>query len=180
MYADQRSFVGKLQSTDSRISIHFGRIEPRPAENDAAGELQRYLHAMTVRIDSGVFRDLVAIASKYKNIAWVEKAVDVQIAIDMVVMAARDEYDAAYLLSADGDFTGVVEFVRGLGRRFTLRALVTVRSSRKQQIRSSVSPPLGSTIVTIDDLKLRPAPSRASLQPRDFGTETPLAAFGRY
>jgi hypothetical protein len=76
MYADQRSFVGKLQSTDSRISIHFGRIEPRPAENDAAGELQRYLHAMTVRIDSGVFRDLVAIASKYKNIAWVEKAVD--------------------------------------------------------------------------------------------------------
>jgi uncharacterized LabA/DUF88 family protein len=157
MYADQRSFVGKLQSTDSRISIHFGRIEPRPAETDAAGELQRYLHAMTVRIDSGVFRDLVAIASKYKNIAWVEKAVDVQIAIDMVVMAARDEYDAAYLLSADGDFTGAVEFVRGWEEGLRC-VLVTVRSSRKQQIRSSVSPPLGSTIVTSDDLKLRPAP----------------------
>jgi uncharacterized LabA/DUF88 family protein len=42
----------------------------------------------------------------------VEKAVDVQIAMDLVLMAERDEYDAAYLLSADGDLTPAVEFVR--------------------------------------------------------------------
>ena len=117
VYADQRSFVAKLQNTDSRISTHFGRIEPRPAERGAAEELQKYLHGLKVRIDPGVFSDLVAIASKYKNIAWVEKAVDVQLAIDMVVMAIRDDYDAAYLLSADGDFTGAVEFVRGFGKK---------------------------------------------------------------
>jgi uncharacterized LabA/DUF88 family protein len=35
----------------------------------------------------------------------------------MVVMADRDEYDAAYLLSADGDFTGAVEHVRTLGKK---------------------------------------------------------------
>jgi uncharacterized LabA/DUF88 family protein len=41
----------------------------------------------------------------------------VQIAVDMVAMATRDHYDAAYLLSADGDFTGAVEFVRGFGKK---------------------------------------------------------------
>ncbi len=34
------------------------------------------------------------------------------LAVDMVVMAERDMFDAAYLLSADGDFTPAVEAVR--------------------------------------------------------------------
>lgn len=45
-----------------------------------------------------------------------EKAVDVKLAVDMVMMAQRDEYDAAYLLSADGDFTPAVEAVRAIGK----------------------------------------------------------------
>ena len=47
----------------------------------------------------------------------VEKAVDVKIAIDMVVMAERGEYDTAYLLSADGDLTPAVAAVRTSGRK---------------------------------------------------------------
>jgi uncharacterized LabA/DUF88 family protein len=38
-------------------------------------------------------------------------------AVDMVAMAERDEYDAAYLLSADGDFTPAVEAVRFLNKK---------------------------------------------------------------
>jgi len=75
----------------------LGRIEPRPAQNDAARELRQYLHWLDVRIDSEVFRQLVDIAKKYESVvAWVEKAVDVQIAVDMVTMATRNEYEAAY------------------------------------------------------------------------------------
>jgi uncharacterized LabA/DUF88 family protein len=48
---------------------------------------------------------------------FVEKAVDVQIAVDMVTMAAANEFETAYLLSADGDFTPAVEAVRGFGKR---------------------------------------------------------------
>jgi uncharacterized LabA/DUF88 family protein len=47
----------------------------------------------------------------------VEKAVDVMLAVDMVVMAERDQYDAAYLLSADGDFTPAVAAVRAHGKK---------------------------------------------------------------
>jgi uncharacterized LabA/DUF88 family protein len=39
------------------------------------------------------------------------------LAVDMVVMAERDEYEAAYLLSADGDFTPAVTAATDLGKR---------------------------------------------------------------
>jgi uncharacterized LabA/DUF88 family protein len=117
-YANQRSFVASLQNTDRRITVHFGRIEPRAHENNAAAEFLRYLHGLPQRIDQTVFADLVALAKKHEStIVWVEKAVDVHLAVDMVVMATRQEYEAAYLLSADGDFTSAVEFVRGLGKK---------------------------------------------------------------
>jgi hypothetical protein len=45
------------------------------------------------------------------------KALDVQLAVDMVVMGTRDENDAAYLLSADGDYTGAVDYMRSPASR---------------------------------------------------------------
>ena len=46
----------------------------------------------------------------------VEKAVDVMVAVDMVSMALRGEYESAYVLSADGDLTPAVEEVRRMGK----------------------------------------------------------------
>ena len=39
------------------------------------------------------------------------------IATDMVAMAYKDEYDVAYLLSADGDFISAIREVRATGRK---------------------------------------------------------------
>ena len=47
----------------------------------------------------------------------VEKAVDVMLAVDLVAMAIRNEYEAAYVLSADGDYTPAVEIARSLGKK---------------------------------------------------------------
>jgi hypothetical protein len=106
-YADQRKFEARLAKNDARISIHFGRVEAHLVENEAAREMLNYLYRLSMRIDSRTFQELVALAKKHaKTIVWKEKAVDVQLAVDMVVMATRNGFDAAYLLSADGDFTG--------------------------------------------------------------------------
>ncbi len=114
----QQAFLGYQQSLDRRFSIHFGRIETRPLENFAAKELRRYLAELPVRIDPVVYAKLSDIANRYAVVdVMVEKAVDVQIATDMVLMAERDEYDCAYLLSADGDLTPAVEFVRKKGKK---------------------------------------------------------------
>lgn len=47
----------------------------------------------------------------------VEKAVDVMLAVDMVAMALRDEYDVAYLLAADGDYTHAAQTVATMGKQ---------------------------------------------------------------
>ena len=39
---------------------------------------------------------------------YVEKATDVKLALDLVLDAQSEEYDKAYLISNDGDFSGAV------------------------------------------------------------------------
>ncbi len=46
----------------------------------------------------------------------VEKGVDVALATDMVGNAAKNLYDTAIIISADGDFVGAVQFVKDLGK----------------------------------------------------------------
>ncbi len=110
-YANQRKFLAALGKTDTRISIHFGRIEPRIAEDRAAKALLHYLNNLKVKIDTKVFADLVRLAKAHEEqLIYVEKAVDVNLAVDLVKLTVSNEYDAAYILSADGDFTSAVEF----------------------------------------------------------------------
>lgn len=118
MYAQQRSFLSNLQNTDPRISVHLRRIEPRPTINDAPKELREYLATLPIKIDSAVFADLSAIAKRHdQTVVFVEKAVDVFLATDLVTMAMSNLYDAAYVLSADGDYTPAVEAVRQLNKK---------------------------------------------------------------
>ena len=42
LYAEQRRYLAKLQASDKRISIHFGRLETRRAKSEAAEELVAY------------------------------------------------------------------------------------------------------------------------------------------
>jgi uncharacterized LabA/DUF88 family protein len=55
------------------------------------------------------------------------------IAVDMVVMAERDELDTAYLLSADGDFTPAVHAVRAHGKK-----VFAVSAGRGAQLAATV------------------------------------------
>lgn len=117
LYARQRQFLARLSATDSRITTHLGRLETHFVENAGARELREFLTSLTVRIDRGVFRHLLALSNRHARVRLTrEKTVDTQIAVDMVVLAQRDTYDVAYLLSADGDFTPAVEAVRMLGK----------------------------------------------------------------
>lgn len=118
LYAAQRRFLASIRATDTRISTHLGRLEKRPIDDPAARELRSYLANLRTRIDPLVYHDLIRIAKNHrKTTTLVEKAVDVMLAVDMVAMAERNEYDAAYLLSADGDFTPAVTTIRDSGKK---------------------------------------------------------------
>lgn len=115
--SEQQRFLDRLRAQDPRISVHPGRLEARQVANKVAFELKRYLAGLRVRIDAGVYADLARIAKAHSRLTvMVEKAVDVQIAIDLVSMADRDAFDTAFLLSADSDLAPAVEAARAAGK----------------------------------------------------------------
>ena len=131
LYVDQQSYLASLQASDRRISIHFGRLETRSVKSEAAEELLQYLNAMPVRIDKRIYQDLLALAHRHRVVSViVEKAVDVMLAVDMVVMAGRNEFDAATFFLPMA--TTPMPLARcGLwGRRFTRLLQSPAHSSR--------------------------------------------------
>ncbi len=118
-YDAQQSFLARLVRDDpARITHHLGRMERRKEHNALADELLRYLASLDTRLDPAVYHGLVALATRARTTdVLVEKAVDVMLAVDLVVMAERDEYDAAFILSADGDFTPAVLAAKANGKR---------------------------------------------------------------
>ena len=117
-YTEQRKFLSSLEQDDSRISVHLGRLEERQVDNPLADELLQWVKVNGSGLDDPSRAGLTVLVEKHRKMMTLkEKAVDVQLAIDMYRLAIQDEYDAAYLLSADGDFTPPVEAVRALEKK---------------------------------------------------------------
>lgn len=117
VYAKQRRFMSRLTS-DPKVTAHYGRLETRPAKNDLAEELAQYMAALRMRIDMKIYQELVSMAHRHRKVMVTqEKAVDVMLSVDLVLMGHRNEYDAAYLLTADGDYTPAVKAVREVGKK---------------------------------------------------------------
>ena len=118
LYAEQRRFSTQLEAQSPLISMHYGRLETRQRHNEAARELRQFLHNLPIRLDPEIYKGLSDIAQRHASTqTHVEKAVDVMLAVDMVIMAHKDEFDAAYVLSADGDYTHAVAEVRRMGKK---------------------------------------------------------------
>ena len=116
VYAEQRRFLSRLVSLDPRLTVRLGRLEPRPEPNPLAALLQGYV-ATAPDVGEEARTDLLALARAHQKVVTLkEKAVDIMLAVDLVRMAAENGFDAAYVLSADGDFTPAVEAVRAAGK----------------------------------------------------------------
>ena len=101
------------------IHIALGRVEKnamRPNANPLVGRLRELIATRRAELPEAFAAELESLCDQDVTY-YVEKQVDVLIAVDMVGMAQRDEYDLAYLLSADGDFVPVVREIQRHGKR---------------------------------------------------------------
>ena len=115
--ARQKKVLKRLES--QQVQVFLGRIEKnlmRPAKNPMVRELQEILTASGSAIPTDVLGQLDQLCNTPVPY-YVEKQVDVRLAIDLVRLANQDEYDVAYLLSADGDFVPAVEEARRLQKK---------------------------------------------------------------
>ncbi|MDI9527103.1 MAG: NYN domain-containing protein [Desulfomonilia bacterium] len=97
-YKAQQRFLEKLRRTDY-VEVKLGRLESRPIDLSFLSDADR---------------------KKYSKMApkkcWVEKGVDVSLAVDMLTMAIRGTYDTAIIVSNDGDFASAIMAVKDLGK----------------------------------------------------------------
>ena len=117
MIRAQRKFLKALK--DQGVQAFLGRIEKNwmdPERNPVFTELKQVLTKSRSEIPAPVFDRLDSLLRRQIPY-YVEKQVDVRLAVDLVGQAWRDEYDFAYLLSADGDFVPAVREARSLGKK---------------------------------------------------------------
>lgn len=85
---------------------------------DAVGAWLGALPAQGKRIPESAYNALQDWRKRHSdNVVWHEKGVDVMLAVDMVDMAHKDEYDLAYLLSGDSDFVPAMRIVQAMGKQ---------------------------------------------------------------
>lgn len=104
-YKRQQRFLANLRRTQY-LQLKLGRLERRPSEIELSADEQ-------LRVESVLGRPL-------PQYAYVEKGVDVQLAVDMLHYAVTNTYDVAILVSGDGDFAPAVDAVKQLGKHVEL------------------------------------------------------------
>jgi uncharacterized LabA/DUF88 family protein len=117
-YANQRAFLSTIQKDDARVTVHLGRLERRTQINPLVSPLLRIIDDSKMAVPRQAQQEIRTLVRGLGSIETLkEKAVDVMLARDLLVGAMKDQYDCAYLLSADGDFTPVVESARSLNKK---------------------------------------------------------------
>ena len=115
--ASQQRLLKRLEAQN--VEVLLGRVEKNwmsPRNNLITKELKKILDSSDRVIAESVRKDLTLLTHK-KIPYYAEKQVDVRIAVDLVIKAYQDEYDVAYLLSADGDFVPAVKEVRRMKKK---------------------------------------------------------------
>jgi uncharacterized LabA/DUF88 family protein len=119
-YGAQRSFAAHMEHAG--INMVWGRVERRPGKGPIDEQIKGLLtwtqQHLKPLLDLPIYNMLrEKITALHSSDIWVEKAVDVQMAVSMVEGALSDSYDVAYVLSADGDFTPAVKLILEQGKK---------------------------------------------------------------
>ena len=114
---NQSRLVARLEKQG--VEVLLGRVQrnwTEPERNPIVTQLRQILSQSRGEVSSRVVGQLEALC-RTRTPQYVEKQVDVRIAVDLVAMAHGDHYDAAFLLSADGDFVPAVQHARSHNKK---------------------------------------------------------------
>lgn len=112
----QAQKIAALEAQGVRIT--WGRVQRNliePQKNPVLGKLREIVEGNATTLPPEVVAQLEQLCNMSVP-DYVEKQVDVAIAVDLVGMAFRDEYDVAYLLSADADYVSAVQEAQRLNK----------------------------------------------------------------
>jgi uncharacterized LabA/DUF88 family protein len=121
-------FVHALANGRSLLRAYYYNA-PLPGEDPAAKAHQSFLNYLkrvpyvTVRLGR----------LERRGEGFVEKGVDIQIALDMLRLAYADAYDVAMLVSGNGDFAEVLRVIQDMGKHAENTTFQSLSSYRLAQ-----------------------------------------------
>ena len=110
-FIDLDYLAEKLVEIDKLVYLFYSFSSPHPdILEDIKIEQQRY-HDILRTIPS------ISLGEGWRSPPdYEEKAVDVKLAINLVMMARNNDYDVAYLITSDSDLVPAVDMVRDIGK----------------------------------------------------------------
>jgi len=135
VFIDGSNLYHGLKVNHGKASIDFGKLTEAlcagrklvrayycnaPVDQTSVPEMYREQQKFFLYLSRVPYLDIKLGRLEKHGDSWVEKGVDVRLAVDMLELAYRDVYDTAILVSGDADFTSAVEAVKGLGKHVEL------------------------------------------------------------
>ena len=110
-FIDLEYLAGQLVNNDKLVHILYSFSSPHPdILEDIKVEQQRY-HDILRTMPS------ISLGEGWRSPPeYIEKAVDVKLAINLVMMARNNDYDVAYLVTSDSDLAPAVDMAREIGK----------------------------------------------------------------
>lgn len=121
---DFGKFCKKLLNDDDLVKINY-YIAPVEQQNNPEmyAQQQSFLERIKKIDKLNVIFGRLEKRKKDGKIYYVEKATDVNLALDLALDAQKGEYEKAYLISNDGDFSSAVLAAIGFKRKVTYVAI---------------------------------------------------------
>jgi len=113
---EQEQFLNTIKNQNVRVvlgSVEKQRVQP---DKNQIQQTLKKLRGAFSDLNPMILDELERLMSEGTYVDK-EKKVDVNLAVDMVARAMKNEFDVAYLVSADSDFVPAVEIVRETGKK---------------------------------------------------------------
>lgn len=124
-------FINKLVAGRMFTRAYYYTALPHQERNpEQYAKQQRFLHALK----SVPYLQIKYGRLEYRASGYVEKGVDISLAVDMLDFAYRNTYDTAVLVSGDGDYANAVKIIQDMGKHVENAASQSCLSQNLRQV----------------------------------------------
>lgn len=105
---DLEKFCKKLVGDDNLVRINYYISPVRDSNPEMYAEQQKFFEKLRKIEKLNIIFGRLEKRKRDGNVYYVEKATDINLALDLVLDAQEGIYDEAFLITNDGDFSGAV------------------------------------------------------------------------
>lgn len=125
---DIEKFCKKLVNNNELIKINYYISPVGDSNPEMYAEQQKFFEKLRKIENLNIIFGRLEKRKRDGRVYYIEKASDVNLALDLVLDAQKNIYDEAYLISNDGDFSGAVSAAKSFGKEIIYVAIGNKKS----------------------------------------------------